>query len=316
VLVTADPRRRNAADEATHRRAPPRRPARRRLAPAPSTGCEPDRRPPPRRRRRPGRDLLRSGRRGTPGPVGRFVRLHVRSRGINAGLRGHLCERILIVGAMAVSPDFPSRFAATLHRASFARRPRTRRARAFRDAHRGASASPGLVARPADGVHRTFEGLAAGELQRRPRAGHLGPHHRSISSTIVVRASWPGSPACSALQTRASGRGRGRDLGIDATIPASCYPRRGRRRRLSVPPARPRARSVVLSIKRPRCCSQPGARSDAARPAGASTAPRPPNARGRLRLARPNPGWWRQVVIVRGWFCGRRRRCLRARVRW
>ena len=33
-------------------------------------------------------------------------------------------------------------------------------------------------------------------------------------------------------------------------------------------------------------------------------------------LGRPNPGWWRQVVIVRGWFCGRRRRCLRARVRW
>ena len=32
-----------------------------------------------------------------------------------------------------------------------------------------------------------------------------------------------------------------------------------------------------------------------------------------LDLGRPNPELWRQVgVIVRGWFCGRRRRCLRA----
>jgi serine---pyruvate transaminase len=31
-------------------------------------------------------------------------------------------------------------------------------------------------------------------------------------------------------------------------------------------------------------------------------------------LGRPNPGLWRQVVIVRGWFCARRRRCRRARV--
>ena len=34
----------------------------------------------------------------------------------------------------------------------------------------------------------------------------------------------------------------------------------------------------------------------------------------RWGLERPNPGLWRQVLIVRGWSCVRRRRCRRARV--
>src|SRR3954449_10667858 len=37
--------------------------------------------------------------------------------------------------------------------------------------------------------------------------------------------------------------------------------------------------------------------------------------RRELRLERPNPELWRQVVIVRGWSCVRRRRCRLARVR-
>jgi hypothetical protein len=137
--------------------------------------------------------------------------------------------------------------------------------------------------------------------------------HENDAKAVGILADMPGSgdaPAACALKrsTSSAGRWQARKDCVPRSVsrlPSGRHLPRPRPVR-AYPPAKDRLRPLIDVLARARV-----------RPAGRGGAPSPPwqpVARSPAALGRANPELWRQVVIVRGWFCVRRRRCRRARV--